>query len=197
MDELQVLKTQDNEIKKYLVSGTQTQVTPTIEKISSKILGTTLEKVQKILDICPSVVESRNFNKKIFRKRTADQILKDGYITGCTDAALLFITFARASGIPAKYIETIDEEWLRNGGGSISGHIYSQIYDINQDKWIWVDPMRRKIGSSPEKRVIFQEGLDSWDIGITDFDSLKTKFEEFRKHWLLENSYIVFKGFNI
>jgi len=48
--------------------------------------------------------------------------------------------------------------------------------------------MRRKIGSAPEKRVIFQEGLDSWDIGITDFDSLKTKFEEFRKHWLLENS---------
>ena len=101
---------------------------------------------------------------------------------------MLFITFARASGIPAKYVETIDEEGLRNGGGSISGHIYSQIYDINQDKWIWVDPMRRKIGSSPEKRVIFQEGLDSWDIGITDFDSLKTKFEEFRKHWLLENS---------
>jgi len=34
MDELQRLKTQDNEIEKYLVSGAQTQVTPTIEKIS-------------------------------------------------------------------------------------------------------------------------------------------------------------------
>lgn len=179
---------EQDEIERYLSSGLQTQVTPEIEEIVSDISGTVLEKAQKILDIGPSLMKSQKHDKEVFRKRTAAQILSDGYITGCTDAALLFVTLARASGIPAKYVETINEEWLRNGGNSIEGHIYSQIYDISQDKWIWVDPMQRKIGSSPENRVIFQEGLDSWDIGITDSNSLKTKFEEFRKQWLLKSS---------
>ncbi len=187
MDKIQGFGIKQNEIGRYLSFGPQTQVTPEINKIASEISGTVLEKVQKILDIGSSLVKSQEFDKEVFRKRTASQILRDRYITGCTDAALLFITCSRASGIPAKYVETIDEGWLRNGGDSVGGHIYSQIYDENRG-WVWVDPMRRKVDSPPpENRVIFQEGLDSWDLGITDFNSLKTKFEEFRKQWLLEN----------
>jgi hypothetical protein len=175
-------------LKKYLSSGLQTQVTPEINKIASEISGTVLEKAQNILNSGSSLVKFQDCNKEeVFRKRTASQILQDGYITGCTDAALLFITLARASGIPAKDVETIDKEWLKNGGDQIGGHIYSQIYDESRG-WVWVDPMRRKIDSPPENRVVFKEGLDSWDIGINDSDSLNTKFEEFRKQWLLEDS---------
>lgn len=188
MDKVQGFKIKENEIEKYLSSGPQTQVTPEIKKIASEISGTVLEKAQNILNRGSSLVKFQDYNKEeVFRKRTASQILQGGYITGCTDAALLFITLARASGIPAKYVETINKEWLENGGDQIGGHIYSQIYDENRG-WVWVDPMGRKIDSPPENRVVFKEGLDSWDIGINDFDSLKTKFEEFRKQWLLENS---------
>ena len=187
MEEAQKYESGENEIKKYLIPGPQTQITQEIKEIASDINGTVLEKAQKILDIGPSFVKSQEYDKEVFRKRTASQIIQDGYITGCTDAALLFITLARATGIPAKYIETIDKEWLRNGGDSVEGHIFSQIYDESRG-WVWVDPMQRKVDSPPENRVVFKEGLDSWDIGINDFDSLKTNFDEFRKQWLLENS---------
>lgn len=174
-----------NEVEKYLQSGEQTQITPDVLEIASTFQGTTLEKAQQIIQRI-SQLEGHKFNYNIFRKRTGSQIIKDGYDTGCTDSALAFITLARASGIPTKYIETINEKWLEEGGTSIAGHIYSQVYDKENEVWRWVDPMGRKMDTSPEadSRVVFKEGLDSWDIGIRDYESLKELFNEFRKDWL-------------
>ena len=184
MDQIPGSEIENNEVDKYLSSGSQTQITPEIEKITSEISGTVLEKTQKILEIGPTLVERKDFDERVFRKRSGAQIIQDKFITGCTDAALVFIVLARASGIPTKYIETIDVEWLKNGGSSIRGHVYAQVYDESQDKWVWVDPMRRNVGNSPgEDRVIFDEGLDSWDLGITDYNSLRSEFEIFRKQW--------------
>ena len=134
MDEIFDSEIENNEIDKYLSSGSQTQITPEIEKITSEISGTVLEKTQKILEIGPTLVEMKDFDEEVFRKRTGSEIISDKYITGCTDAALAFIVLARASGIPTKYIETIDVEWLKNGGSSIRGHVYAQVYDESQDK---------------------------------------------------------------
>jgi len=151
-----------NYIEKYLQSGEQTQITPMILEMVAELQGTVLEKVEQIIAKI-SQLEGHEFDQNIFRKRTGSQILEDGYYTGCTDSALAFITLARASGIPAKYIETISEEWLKEGGISIAGHIYSQIYDEGTGIWHWVDPMGRKMDTNPETdfRVVFKEGLDS------------------------------------
>lgn len=174
-----------NNQEKYLQSGEQTQITPEVLAIASKFDGSVLNKVSQIIEKVSSL-ENRRFNGDIFRKRTGDQILKDGFITGCTDLALVFIILARASSIPAKYIETIDKKWLKEGGLSIGGHIYSEIYDEENGEWHWVDPMAREIDITPEakSRIVFKEGLDSWDIGIKDYESLSTLFNEFRKNWL-------------
>lgn len=48
----------------------------------------------------------------VFRKRTASEILKSGYVTGCTDVALSFIVLARELRIPTCYVEALDEEWV-------------------------------------------------------------------------------------
>ncbi len=189
MDQILGSEIEKNEVDKYLFSGSQTQITPEIERIISEIEGTVLEKTQKILEIGPTLVKMNDFDEKVFRKRTGAQIIQDKYITGCTDAALAFIVLARASGVPTKYIETIDVEWLKKGGSSIGGHVYAQVYDESQDKWVWVDPMRRSIGNSPgEDRVVFGEGLDSWDLGIKDYDSLRSEFETFRNQWTFKPS---------
>jgi len=39
-----------------------------------------------------------------------------------------------------------------------------------------------KIGSSPKQkdRIVFKEGLDSWDIGIRDKESMDREFGNFR-----------------
>jgi hypothetical protein len=64
------------------------------------------------------------------------------------------------------------------------GHVYAQVYDDRKDKWIWVDPRGKSIGRAPKKRVVFKEGLDSWDIGIKDSEELGRKFNTFRQEWL-------------
>ncbi len=107
---------------------------------------------------------------------------------------LVFVTLARASGVSAKYVETIDEEWLKNGeGNNISGHQYTQIYDEESNTWIWVNPSEGKINNlSPENdhRAVFKVGLDSWDIGILDYDSLSQVFNQYRKERLRSNQII-------
>lgn len=184
MDEVFGSEIENNEVEKYLSSGSQTQITPEIEMIASEIKGTVLEKTQKILEIGPNLLEIKDFDERVFRKRTGAQIIKDKYITGCTDAALAFIVLARASGIPTKYIETIDVEWLKKGGNSMKGHVWAQVYDESEDKWVWVDPMFRSIGNPPgEDKVVFGEGLDSWDLGIIDYNSQRSKFEIFKNQW--------------
>jgi len=175
------------EVEKYLEPGEQTKISPEIQRIADSIEGNTLEKAQGILNWGRDVIgrgefTNRSYDKNVFRKRTAEQILKDRYLTGCTDYALLFITIARACGIPAKYVETIDREWLEKGGTDISGHVYAQIYDEEKGEWVWVDPRMWKIGSSPKQkdRIVFKEGLDSWDIGIRDKESMDREFGNFR-----------------
>ncbi len=184
MDEVPDSEIENNEVEKYLSSGSQTEITPEIQEIVSKINGSVLKKTREILDLGPSLVDYKEFDKEVFRKRTGAQIIQDKYITGCSDAALAFIVLARASGIPTKYIETIDVKWLEKGGNPIGGHVYAKVYDELQDKWVWVDPMRRSIGNPPKgDRVIFDEGFDSWDIGIRDYENLRSKFELFRNQW--------------
>jgi len=181
-----------NDAKKYLESGEQTEVTQEIEKLVSDIHGTTEEKVTQLLNGMARNSERRNFNEAEFRRRTAKEIIDSRYYTGCGDFALVFTTLARATGIPTIYVETIDEKWLERGDTRFSGHAYAKVYDQETKGWIWVDPMRREIGKSPEvrERVILAEGKDAWDLGIRDFKTLQEAFREYRGKWLLEKQKI-------
>lgn len=164
----------------YLKSGRQTEITKRIEELVSGIEGSVEERIKQILDIVGKLSYKKENKDEVFRKRTADQILADGYVTGCTDKALVFIVLARALTIPAKYIETIDNEWLEKGGDSINGHVYAGVFC--DERWRIVDPSKREIDVdiARDGRTIFKEGLDSWGIGIDSFESLKAQFNDFR-----------------
>ncbi len=48
--------------------------------------------------------------------------------------------------------------------------------------------MHRSVGNPPgSKRIVFGEGLDSWDLGIKDYKSLRKEFEIFRNQWKLKS----------
>jgi len=64
----------------------------------------------------------------LFRKRTASEILRSGFVTGCTDEALAFIILSRELGIPTIYVETLNENWLKNPeSNGVSGHVFVNI----------------------------------------------------------------------
>lgn len=164
----------------FLRSGEQTAVTEQIKGIAETIEGGTEDNVRQIFQVLSGLRYHPTDKDAVFRKRSADQILADGYVTGCTDDVLVFIAIARATGIPTKYIEAIDKAWMKSDTSSIQGHVYAGIFDSGE--WRIVDPSKRELDVNIDEdgRVIYDEGLDSWDIGIHDYDSLAQKLDQFR-----------------
>ncbi|MBS3923191.1 MAG: transglutaminase domain-containing protein [Nitrosarchaeum sp.] len=165
----------------FLKNGEQTTITESIRKKVEGIKGTTKERVQQIFKILGELEYKKENKDSIFRKRTADQILHSGFVTGCTDVTLAFIALARALNMPTKYIEAIKTEYIEKPNLN-DGHVYAGVLE-GSGRWIITDPTFSRFDIEPENYgyTIVAEGLDSWDIGIRDFDSLKEKFDDFRR----------------
>lgn len=175
--------------KLFLKEGEQTKITENIAQIAS---GFTLEGFDLIIQITKWIHQhlksDQNKERKaeIFRKRTADQIIADGFITGCSDIALVFIALARAKNIPTKYVEAIRRKWIESGKeDAIEGHIFAEIYFNNQ--WRIIDPTEACLKFWYDRYVIYAKGLDSWDIGISGLSELRQKFIDFRNQLLKNN----------
>jgi len=164
---------------KYLKEGKQTEITPEILEISSQIRGSGIEFIKNTFNWIPQHIKhtkDKEIKSKVFRKRTAKQIIDDGFTTGCTDIALVFVVLCRAKGIPTKYIEAI-----RKTSDGLSGHVFAECY-INNN-WICVDPTNMKVGDNSLYKGcdIIGEGLDFSDIKTETIKDLKKKTKLFRK----------------
>jgi transglutaminase-like putative cysteine protease len=170
--------------KNYLESGKQTEITEEIRDIAETIHGEGLSFVANALSwVEDNIKPEKEIEKKnnLFRKRTADQIIKNKFSTGCTDTALAFIAIARAKGIPTKYVEAIDKQWLKSEEEeNIKGHVFAECFV--DDRWFLIDPTMLLIHAKNvyPYHEIYAEGLDSWDVGIRSFEDLKEKFLAFR-----------------
>jgi len=176
------------DIAHFLQPGRQTEADAALHALAAEIQGSTDEKVEGILAVTQSL-NLTEYDPNIFRKRKASEIYADGYVSGGTDAALVFVALARASNLPTKYIDTIRTQWLREGGRPVLGNVYAEVYDTTAERWQLVDPINARLSISfPDSAVLFGVGLDSWDLGISDIDSLHTKYDAFRADWLQKNS---------
>ncbi|MDD2673021.1 MAG: transglutaminase-like domain-containing protein [Syntrophales bacterium] len=173
----------EKDIKYWLKEGKQSKITKNVEKLASKFSGNDFEKIQKILNWMGKNLKScKDYKKvlKIFATRNVDKILKDGFITGCHDNALIFATLCRAVGIPAKYITGIDKLDPKN-----RGHCAVEVYINNT--WIIVDQSRKiitldiKRSDFYKQNYIIAKSLDSWEAGIKTFKNWKDKSEKIVK----------------
>ena len=173
-------------MKNYLKDTKQIVITDDIKNIADNFRQKNLDLILEILDWVFNNFENTENDKeekmKLFRKRTADEIIKSGKVTGCTDYAIVFIALARAKGIPTKYIEAIRKRWLDIGDENhIEGHVFTEC-QIN-DKWYITDPQQGVIRTDYRNYAIYKKGLDSWNIGIRSFDDLKEKFIDFKREY--------------
>lgn len=168
----------------YLEEGDQTQITPQISQIAKDLdHGQSLDTVFEILRWIQTDLKFETEGKKeIFRTRTADQIISDGFYSGCTDATLVFVSLVRTCQIPAKYVEMLSKDWLEcEDQDTFSGHVVSEA-KIGEH-WYFVDPIRAHVSlRCTSGMVIVDKGLDSWDIGITH-DNWKEKMLGYRTTW--------------
>lgn len=174
----------------FLKEGRQTKISENITQIASEFTSDGFDLIIQITKwIHRHLKPDPNKERKteIFRKRTADQIIKDGFATGCSDIALVFIALARAKNIPTKYIEAIRRKWIESGKeDAIEGHIFAEIY-LN-DQWHIIDPTEACLKFWYDRYVIYAKGLDSWDIGINSLSELRKKFIDFRNQLLIKNN---------
>jgi hypothetical protein len=105
--------------------------------------------------------DKSNF-KNDYRKRSASEIITSQYQTGCTDAALMFVTLARHLGIPAIFQDNFELDWLENieTTNEYSNHAVALIGSDNN--WELYDPFSGFI--PPDKfyndYLPYGEGLD-------------------------------------
>lgn len=172
-------------IVQYLNSGPQTEITLGVKKIAKSFTKDGINLIFEILSWLRKNLRTENsqeIKKKVFRRRTAQEIIESGFVTGCTDWTLAFIVLARAKGISTKYVETIKRQWLDEGRGDlIKGHVLAECFI--DGRWYIIDTQERAIRIDYQRFIIFKKGLDSWNIGIKNFDELKEQFLEFKKKY--------------
>jgi transglutaminase-like putative cysteine protease len=175
-----------NNVKKiFLNSGQQTKVTDTIQKLANKFLSKDFELMLLLLEwIQQNISVKTEEQNQLFRNRTAEQILSDHFSTGCTDTTLLFLALCRAKGYPAKYVELLDRQWLESPKEEVVGHVIAEV-EI-KGKWYFVDPTYGSISlKKPSGTIVYDKGLDSWDIGVTH-ENWQEKFYQFRDKYKKE-----------
>ena len=163
----------------YLQPGKQTKITDPIRKISRYIKGNNLKYIEntyKWIKVNISYNKSPDFKSKIFRKRTASQIIEDEFSTGCTDTTLVFISLCRARGIPTKYIEAVKKD----SDGS-RGHVFAECFTRN--RWFTVDPTNLwfKKNYTYKDYDVVAVGLDSIDVETNSFAKIITRTKKFRE----------------
>lgn len=168
---------------KFQTEGEQTKITPQIKKIAIELKKE--NPYESVLNILVWINDNIIMNRErpdVFRERTAHQILSDKFSTGCTDFSILYIAISRAMGVPTKYVELLSRGWLEGDDERIQGHVVAEV--LINNKWLFVDPTYGSIAIKPTNgMVIYDKGLDSWDIGIRDRNNLGEKFMKFREQW--------------
>ena len=175
-------------MKHFLESSEQCPLSKSIIDLANAIDGESFYFILQLLKWINKNIkypQPANIEKNdIFRKRTATQIIEDGYATGCSDFAIVFIAIARAKHIPTKYVEVISEDYFEDTDlNRVRGHVFAECF-IDKE-WFGVDPMAGviKFNTKYPGYVVYAKGLDSWDLGIFDIDSMRVKFKEFANQY--------------
>ncbi|PKN02744.1 hypothetical protein CVU76_01770 [Candidatus Dojkabacteria bacterium HGW-Dojkabacteria-1] len=138
-------------------------------------------------------LEKMDYDRGLFRKRDASEIVKSKKFMGCTDVGLVFISLMRSLGIKATYMETISEGTLvdfikyPDKEISISGHIFVRV-EIEDISMI-VDPMTFQIllinnlpaHSMFSDAVIIAEGKDFVELDMNSEEKIRKNTIKFVK----------------
>lgn len=186
---------------KYLKEGKQTQLTPLVMEHADRIRGSNFEvSFEGISAAARDVIyashktcnhifrlpyvegwekgsgkERGELKDSVFRKRTLNDVLDKGAVPTCSDFGLLFRGLMVAQGFPVAYFESFHEDFIL--GKDFHGHVFGRaFYDGGS---VIVNPgIIPNFYTSEEnlfrdrRYVLFNEGLDSWDVGIKGYDSM-------------------------
>jgi hypothetical protein len=161
------------EQKKYLEATPSIQAEePTVRKLAGKIVGKEKDPV-KAADLLQRWVY-KNLEKSMAANASTALDVLDNKAGDCTEHALLFVTLARAAGVPAREVGGLA---YLNGPRPLFGwHAWAEIHDGGQ--WVTVDPTWGQVYVDAT-HIKFSEGTEdlSWVnvVGKLKFKVLKVE----------------------
>lgn len=135
------------------------------------------------------------YDMKTFRTRTAEQIVDDKTVMGCTDVALVFMALMKALSVKVSYIETVSEKTLiemkenpDNDEIVIYGHVFVRV-EIEDQSFV-VDPtfiqisLRKNLPAHSmfTDAVIINEGEDFEALGLNCTKDIRVRTKAFIKN---------------
>lgn len=126
------------------------------------------------IEIRPYNDQTKDHEKSIRWKRTAAEILNDGYVyqgKACTDLVVLFLAICNSLGLKTRFVKLKKE-----------GCVHSVAEVKLEDDWYIFDvsnknntPLKGEVTEENpyQDLTLWKKGRDAWDIGLTDFDSIK------------------------
>jgi transglutaminase/protease-like cytokinesis protein 3 len=180
-------------MNRFLNESDQTKNTPKIKGILQEIKGNNFDFIVNTLLWLQNNLEGKDASttpnyKEVFRKRTATQIIEEGYTSRCTDQALVFIALCRAKGYPTKYVEAIHKSWLNTKDTTdidIKDHVFAEV-EIDK-KYYVIDPAMGRIHVNPNDAyrsfAIYAKDYDSWGLDIKSHEDLEEKFNNFKNNY--------------
>ncbi|MEM3841467.1 MAG: transglutaminase-like domain-containing protein [Candidatus Micrarchaeaceae archaeon] len=166
----------------FLEEGKFTMIDDKVREIASKMLSADIKSELGAISKFVSSLDYKPSSKIDFRHRTGSQVLASGYSTGCTDDAIAFIVIARSLGIPARYVETLEEDWVSGKDRSdvIQGHIFVDLFI--KGKWVAYDPRtgftksNKYILATRNGEMAYKEigkGLDFSEVYLKELDGYR------------------------
>lgn len=152
------LGTDEQTLQKYLQVGKMSGVIT--DEIVSRF-KTKIESIQRKhperadYEILSSLIFRKSFFKtqfyKFFKKdlirqkkfnRNVDEIINSGFMTGCTDYAMVYSALARKLGIPATFLSTAERTSVEKSDGKqrFYGHAFCEVFDKKTNSWVLIDP---------------------------------------------------------
>jgi hypothetical protein len=162
----------------------QVEVTGLVKEIADGTIGhgfdfldNAKQEVHRRLMIRPYNEDTREHEAAIRWKRSANQILEDGYVyygKSCTDMVVVFIALCKAKGYETRFdklIKEIDGRKLVHSVAEVKLEDGWYVVDISGSGGIKKGELKLK-GNFNGYRL-WKKGRDAWDLGLTDYESMK------------------------
>jgi transglutaminase-like putative cysteine protease len=135
------------------------------------LLDNIREKVMSKLVFLPYSIETEEAEHALRYRRSADQVLSDGYVyTGkaCSDIVITYLSLAKAKGLQTRFVKLYNARTTHSiAEVRIPEGWY--MHDVALNK----RPVAGEFQDGIDGWKLYRKGRDAWDIGLTDYTTSK------------------------
>lgn len=163
---MSVSQIESSDVVRQMVDDIHAPITP-------EVLIAIKDRMYSKIQVRPYDNSSQEHEKTIRWKRTATEIVTDGYVydgKSCTDLVVVFLALCNSLGLQTRFVKLKKEAMVHS------------IAEVKLDDGWYIFDVSRKTNTPIKGEVtptnsyadwhLWKKGRDAWDLGLVDFDSI-------------------------